>query len=179
VTKSSQKQHTKEITALFADIAGFTRFVTNNKNETVRTLLSDFYSIAEKLAPEHSGRFTEITGDEVSMHFENPDNAIDTAILIRESFKKIQKKYHNIDVHIGIDTGIGITWHPIVNKITFPYVTGKLQIVATIIENTVSAGEIGISTNTLKNLVRHKFPRYKIERTTRKGLDHEIEYIRI
>ena len=172
-------EHKKSvITALFADITGFTNFSNTNSLETVQKMLSELYSIAEMLAPKHNGRFTEITGDEISMHFENPSDAIDVAIELRNNFEPLAKKY-TLNIRMGIYTGEGITWYPKVNNIYFPYVTGMLQILANTIEASVDIGKIGISKVTLDMIKDHKFKEYEIKETIRKGLTEKVEYIEI
>lgn len=170
----------KITTALFADISGFTRFSEKNKTETTQKLLEQFYRIAKKVATDNNGTFTEITGDEVSLHFDTPKDSLIAAKDLQSKVKFIFKQYDPLlDVRIGIHTGEAIFWHVEIANILFPYVTGNVQIIAERLENSTTKGKIAISKKTISLINIPELNQIKTKKSILKGFSTPIEYIEI
>jgi len=168
----------KITTALFADMSGFTKFSEKNNVETVQEFLEQLYGMSNRVAKNHNGTFTEITGDEVSFHFDNPRDALIAAKDLQSQLKDILEK-HSLNVRMGIHTGEAIFWHVEISNILFPYVTGDVQIIATRLEKNATKGKIAISKETSLLINTPELNEIKDKKSISQGFSHSIEYIEI
>jgi TolB-like protein/class 3 adenylate cyclase len=92
---------------LAADVAGYSRLVSENEEETLRTLNAYRATIADLVA-EHSGRVFAAAGDSVVAEFASPVQAVRTAVAVQRALDR-----HNADLakarqmhfRIGINLG--------------------------------------------------------------------------
>lgn len=94
----------RQRTVLFADIRGFTQWSEVNTSLEVAHMLEEFYSAAETVWSEHRYVFVKHTADEILVVFEHPEDAVLSALQIRNIVSnKLNTK--GLAVGIGINKG--------------------------------------------------------------------------
>jgi PAS domain S-box-containing protein len=99
-----------DITVLFSDIRGFTRFTENMDPAEVFKMLNLYLSVQIKIVEEYHGIIDKLTGDEVMAVFTGPDMAMNAlqcggTIMKTLSNPQFQIGKEWIGVGIGINTG--------------------------------------------------------------------------
>lgn len=101
----------REITAMFADIRGFTTIAESLTPERTALFLNTYMQYIEPLIREHNGFINQFLGDGILALFpENPSDSIEAAlamlqILPRFNDDVVSKGFSPITVGIGINTG--------------------------------------------------------------------------
>ncbi len=102
----------KNITILFLDIRGFTKFSENKSPTYILSFLNNFLSDITQIIFKNDGTIDKYMGDGVMCFFNAPISiknheykAIKASLEIKQ---KVQKKYKNIKIGIGIHTGIAV-----------------------------------------------------------------------
>ena len=106
----------RRVTALFADLSGFTELTSGGDPETVAGLLNAWFELAQRTITAHGGRTEKYIGDCVMALFGAPETleraaerAADTALALREEARQL---FHDrgladqLDLHIGINSGV-------------------------------------------------------------------------
>ena len=106
----------KEITILFADIAGFTKMAKSLPTEQLAQITREVLSVLTKAIQFHNGTLDKYIGDEVMAFWNAPFDQQNHAQLAYETAQKMlmdlkeYNKHHpdqpEIKIRIGIDTGI-------------------------------------------------------------------------
>jgi class 3 adenylate cyclase len=101
----------REITALFCDLRGFTGFSEASAPEDVIALLRDYHAAIGEIIIKYSGTLERYAGDGVMVLFNDPvpvDNpalrAVQMALETREAMRALTEKWR----HLGHDVGFGI-----------------------------------------------------------------------
>ena len=107
----------RELSVLFADIAGFTKWSADNEQDVVHAFLNHYLESMAAVIFEHGGTIDKFMGDGVMAFFGDPfeqddhaDRAVRTAIAMQKQIaclRDLWKPRVNIDlkVRIGINTG--------------------------------------------------------------------------
>jgi len=107
----------KDLTLLFADIAGFTKWSSDKSSEVVHGFLSDYLESMAHILFEHGGTVDKFMGDGILAFFgdpfDMPDHAqkcITAAIAMQKKVKELQavwgeKAHINLKIRIGINSG--------------------------------------------------------------------------
>lgn len=107
----------QKITALFADIRGFTALAENEKPERIVQLLNTYFTEMTDIIFEHGGTFDKYIGDGLLALFGAPHttpddakNALNTAVAMQRRLKEINQKlvaegFREIGIGIGLHTG--------------------------------------------------------------------------
>lgn len=100
------------VTALFADLRGFTRMAEQLAPDTVVELLNEYFTLLVDCAHQHDGTIFNMAGDNLLVAFnapvEQPDatrRAIDTARQMIAEFAGLAAEWQQ---RYGIETGLGI-----------------------------------------------------------------------
>jgi len=108
----------REITVLFADIAGFTSFSETREPEEVVSMLNEYFKEMTDVIFKWDGTLDKFVGDEIMAFWgaplEQPDHAelaVKCALEMSERLNSLQKKWKSegkyiLDCGIGINTGI-------------------------------------------------------------------------
>jgi class 3 adenylate cyclase/tetratricopeptide (TPR) repeat protein len=108
------RQERKVLTALFADLVGFTTRSDGRDPEDVRALLDGYHSRAKYELERHGGTVEKFIGDAVVgffgapvSHEDDPERAVRAAIALRAAIAELneQEPERNLHVRIGITTG--------------------------------------------------------------------------
>lgn len=89
---------------LFADIRGFTSWSETHTSLEVADMLEEFYSSAERVWSMHPYVFVKHTADEVLVVYENSQEAVNSALKIRD---QVRAKLDSIGLSIGIGINMG------------------------------------------------------------------------
>jgi adenylate cyclase len=133
----------KELSVLFADIAGFTKWSSDKTPDTVHAFLSDYLESMAAIIFEQGGTIDKFMGDGILAFFGDPfeqedhaERAVRAAITMQKKNAALRKiwmpKVHiNLMVRIGINTGTVIVGN----------LGSKTRIEYTVIGATVNLGQ--------------------------------------
>lgn len=103
----------KDITVIFIDIRGFTKFSEHSAPEDVMRMLQVYYSTVAKIVQKHNGTIGHLAGDGVMVFFNAPitvDNpqakAVQMSLEIRQELLALWSKNHYTDLELDFGTGI-------------------------------------------------------------------------
>ena len=92
---------------MFADIAGYSRMMSTDEDQTLE-LLKDFEELSAPIVTSFQGKIIKKIGDEIFCEFSSSKNAVDAALKIQESISKYndsRPKDFQLSVRIGIHIG--------------------------------------------------------------------------
>ncbi|MFC1743728.1 adenylate/guanylate cyclase domain-containing protein [Candidatus Riflebacteria bacterium] len=96
----------KNLSVLFMDLRGFTRWSEANEPENVARMLNEYYTISEKIIEKY-GRINKFVADEISASFKTEEKALACAMELMEGNRNLVSEY-------GITAGIGINHGPVI-----------------------------------------------------------------
>ena len=108
-------QSTREVTVLFADIAGFTAFAERHSPAEVSAMLNEYFHVAiPAVVRAEAGRVDRIMGDALMAVFERQDDAADhpvravrAALAVQEATAKVAAGHQDWPrFRIGVNTGM-------------------------------------------------------------------------
>ena len=157
----------RQITVLFADIRGFTRFSENLPPEEVVTLLNEFLEAMTEVVFRYDGMLDKFLGDGLMVIFGAPaatpnsaDRALDCAGEMQTRFRQLQAGWQADNGAASLGLGIGVnTGEAIVGSIgstqRLDYTAiGDVVNVAARLEGIAEAGQILLSETTYALLSR-------------------------
>jgi adenylate cyclase len=105
--------HRREITALFADLRGFTAFAEQAEPEEVLGVLRQYHEAVGELAVVNGGTVEHFAGDGLMVFFNDPNPVIDhqlaavrTACDMRERFGVLSTAWRKRGYELGLGIGI-------------------------------------------------------------------------
>ncbi|MGH2539113.1 MAG: ATP-binding protein [Actinomycetota bacterium] len=108
------REERKVVTALFADLVGFTAMSERLDPEDVRATLSPYFARLRAEIEAHGGTVEKFIGDAVmavfgapTAHEDDPERAVRAALAIRDAVTEMSDEHHGLDLHVrvGVDTG--------------------------------------------------------------------------
>ena len=148
--------HRREITALFADLRGFTAFAEKADPEEVLGVLRDYHATVGVLAVANQGTVEHFAGDGLMVFFNDPAPVTDhqlaavrTACEMRDRFARLAADWRRRGYELGLGIGIA-TGYATVGRIGFEGrydygAVGTSVILASRLSSAAKAGEILIS----------------------------------
>lgn len=158
------EQHRVQRAVLFADIRGFTAWSEDKEPELVVSLLNEFYDQAEKTIVAHEGMKPHFIGDEVMTWFVDVNQALATAVTLRDAFQKQLRPY-------GLAAGLGLHIGPVIEGLLGSASTRNYDIVGDTVNTTsrlmaaAGPGELFVSDD-LAQMLPERFqnrPTHQIE----------------
>jgi class 3 adenylate cyclase/putative methionine-R-sulfoxide reductase with GAF domain len=152
--------HRREITALFADLRGFTAFAEQAEPEEVLGVLRQYHTAVGELAVANGGTVEHFAGDGLMVFFNDPRPVADhqlaavrTACEMRERFGTLstawRKRGYELGLGIGIATGFA-TLGRIGFEGRYDYgAVGNAVILASRLSGAATAGQILVSQRVL------------------------------
>src|ERR1035437_7569267 len=115
-TEDPLRSHRGEITVVFLDLRGYSRFTETADPEEVMEVLHEYHSAMGELVMAHQGTLERFAGDGIMIFFNDPvplpnpaENAIRMALAMHERFSKFeqswQKRGYELQMGIGIAQG--------------------------------------------------------------------------
>ncbi len=105
--------HRREITALFADLRGFTAFAEQAEPEEVLGVLRQYHAAVGELAVANEGTVEHFAGDGLMVFFNDPRPVVDhqlaavrTACEMRERFGTLSTAWRKRGYELGLGIGI-------------------------------------------------------------------------
>lgn len=96
----------KEVSILYMDIVGFTKFSEENDPQIVVNMLNKVFSLCEVITNEHYGDIDKFIGDCIMAVFISPEDAVYAAEKIIKALSAYNiRTQKNIQIRIGINTG--------------------------------------------------------------------------
>ena len=148
--------HRREITALFADLRGFTAFAERADPEEVLGVLRQYHATVGRLAVENQGTVEHFAGDGLMVFFNDPaplpDHqlaAVRTACAMRDRFADLAADWRKRGYELGLGIGIA-TGYATVGRIGFEgrydyAAIGTSVILASRLSSAAKAGQVLIS----------------------------------
>ena len=148
--------HRREITALFADLRGFTAFAERADPEEVLGVLRKYHSTVGELAVANGGTVEHFAGDGLMVFFNDPTliddhqlAAVRTACEMRDRFARLSIEWRRHGYELGLGIGIA-AGYATVGRIGFEGrydygAIGTSVILASRLSSVAKAGEILIS----------------------------------
>jgi class 3 adenylate cyclase/tetratricopeptide (TPR) repeat protein len=143
----------KYITALFADISGYTTMSERLDPEEVKDLVSHIIGEIAQVVIKYEGHIEKFVGDQVMAlfgvpraHEDDPVRAVKTASEIHQVVERISQKVqetigHPLAVHIGINTGLAVTGQYDLEKEAVHHIAGDTVNVASRLCTLAKPGE--------------------------------------
>jgi len=148
--------HRREITALFADLRGFTAFAERADPEEVLGVLRQYHATVGALAVANSGTVEHFAGDGLMVFFNDPTPILDhqlaavvTACAMRDQFATLSAAWHKRGYELGLGIGIA-AGYATVGRIGFEGrydygAIGTSVILASRLSSAAKAGQILVS----------------------------------
>ncbi len=176
--------HRREITALFADLRGFTAFAEQAEPEEVLGVLRQYHSVVGELAVANGGTVEHFAGDGLMVFFNDPTPvpdhqlaAVRTACEMRERFGVLstawRKRGYDLGLGIGIAAGFA-TLGRIGFEGRYDYgAVGNSVILASRLSGAATAGQILISQRVFAT-IEESVVAQPVEDLTLKGFSHAM-----
>jgi class 3 adenylate cyclase/tetratricopeptide (TPR) repeat protein/ABC-type cobalamin/Fe3+-siderophores transport system ATPase subunit len=154
----SNEAERRRATVLFADITGFTSLTESLGDEEAYAVVADSLQLLDDVARRHGGTVDKYLGDCVLALFgvpeaieDAPRAAINAAIEMRQCMQEFNRERAlavTLDVHSGINTGLGISGDisgPLLREFA---VLGEPVVVADLLKDLAPSGEIYLGAET-------------------------------
>jgi class 3 adenylate cyclase len=177
--------HRREITALFADLRGFTAFAEQAEPEEVLGVLRQYHEAVGELAVANGGTVEHFAGDGLMVFFNDPTPVADhqlaavrTACDMRERFGTLstawRKRGYELGLGIGIASGFA-TLGRIGFEGRYDYAAiGNSVILASRLSDAAMAGQILISQR-VHAVIEEAVVAEPVEDLTLKGFSHALK----
>ncbi|MBN1485592.1 MAG: tetratricopeptide repeat protein [Chloroflexia bacterium] len=112
--KAAFRGERRQVTVLFADIAGFTQLSETMDPETIRDLINDCFSFLVPVIEKYGGTVDKFLGDGVMVlfgapvaHENDPERALHAALDMKEALSAFNaERQLDLALHFGVNTGM-------------------------------------------------------------------------
>ena len=146
----------RQVTALFADISGFTSLSSGLDAEETHALLNDFFAVVDAAVAGFGGRVDKHIGDAVMAvfgapvaHTDDPERALRAALEIHQEVREVEPP---LKVHIGVASGQVVASTTGSSTHTEYTVTGDSVNLAARLTDLADAGETLVSSSVQRAL---------------------------
>jgi len=109
------ESHRREITVVFADLRGFTKFSGNVEPERLMTVLGQYHQVIGTLIHEFEATLERFAGDGVMVYFNDPipcpdpaARAVRLAVAMRERVRELTESWRARGDELGFGVGIAL-----------------------------------------------------------------------
>ncbi len=181
--------HRREITAMFADLRGFTSFAEAAEPEEVLGVLREYHAAVGEIIVRNGGTVEHFAGDGLMAFFNDPEHvpdhqlvAVRAALEIRDRFETLaagwRKRGYELGVGIGLAVGFA-TLGRIGFEGRFDYgAVGNVVILASRLSDAAAPGEILLSQR-LNAFVEESVPTEALADLTLKGFSRPVSVFRV
>jgi adenylate cyclase len=148
--------HRREITAMFADLRGFTSFAESAEPEEVLGVLREYHAAVGEIVVRSGGTVEHFAGDGLMAFFNDPDRipdhqlvAVRSALEIRDRFETLAAGWRRRGYDLGLGIGLAVGFASL-GRIgfegRFDYgAVGNVVILASRLSDAAEPGEILVS----------------------------------
>ncbi|MCV0402440.1 MAG: GAF domain-containing protein [Chloroflexi bacterium] len=181
--------HRREITALFADLRGFTAFAETAEPEEVLSVLREYHATVGELATRHSGTLEHFAGDGLMVFFNDPvlipDHqlaAVRTALAMRDRFEDLAAGWRKRGYELGLGIGLA-SGYATLGRIGFPGrydygAVGNAVILASRLSDAAGPGEV-LASQRLHAAVEDRVEAETVGELDLKGLSRPVTAFRV
>ena len=181
--------HRREVTALFADLRGFTAFAENAEPEEVLGVLREYHALAGELVVRNGGTVEHFAGDGLMVLFNDPTPVADharvavfMAVELRDGFGSLADRWRKRGYELGLGIGAAVG-HATMGRIGFEGrydygAVGTVVIVASRLSDAAPAAEILISQR-LNAAVEDEFETESVVALDLKGFSRPVPAFRV
>jgi class 3 adenylate cyclase/tetratricopeptide (TPR) repeat protein len=182
----SQPGEHRQVTVLFADIAGFTKLTTEFGAENIHSLLNRFFETVDSIVADYGGTVDKHIGDNVMAvfgapiaHDDDPLRAVRAAFEIHRQVGQLHdSRERKLEVHVGIASGQVVASGTGSDKHRQYTVTGDSVNLAARLQSRAEAGETLIS-NALFRAVAHEIDCESLGEVDVKGIEAPVAVWRV
>jgi class 3 adenylate cyclase/putative methionine-R-sulfoxide reductase with GAF domain len=176
--------HRREITALFADLRGFTAFAEQAEPEEVFSVLRQYHTAVGELAVANGGTVEHFAGDGLMVFFNDPQvvpdhqlAAVRTACNMRERFGPLSAAWRKRGYELGLGIGVAAGFATL-GRIGFEgrydyAAIGNAVILASRLSGAAKAGQILVSQRLFAS-VEDEVEAEAVEGLELKGFSHAM-----
>jgi class 3 adenylate cyclase len=181
--------HRREITALFADLRGFTTFAESSEPEEVLGVLREYHAAVGEIVVRNGGTVEHFAGDGLMAFFNDPrklDNhqqvAVRSAVEIRDRFAALAVGWSKRGYELGVGIGLAVGFATL-GRIGFEGrldygAVGNVVILASRLSDVAPPGEILLSQR-LNAAVEQSFNTEPLPEQSLKGFSRPIAAFRV
>jgi adenylate cyclase len=181
--------HRREISAMFADLRGFTAFAEAAEPEEVLGILREYHGAVGEAVIGHGGTVEHFAGDGLMAFFNDPEllpdhakAAVEAAFAIRSRFEELSAGWSRRGYQLGLGIGIALGYATLGRvgfEGRFEYgALGNVVILASRLSDAAEAGEILLSQR-LNAAVEAEFKTEQIEDLRLKGFSRPVPAFRV
>jgi adenylate cyclase len=107
------RSHRRDVTVVFLDLRGFTRFAEGVEPEPLMAMLREFHEAMGRLIIDYQGTLERFTGDGMMIFFNDPvpisnptERAIRMALAMQGTFRALCARWRDRDVELDLAIGI-------------------------------------------------------------------------
>lgn len=161
--RASQTGERRQVTVLFADIAGYTQLSTQLDPEETYELLNAYFEAVDGIVEEYGGKVDKHIGDAVMAifgapvaHSDDPLRAVRAAVQIHEAMPKLAQRFgYELKAHIGIASGVVVASRTGSSHYAEYTVTGDTVNLASRLDGLAQPDETLVSEAVRRGLSRH------------------------
>lgn len=176
--------HRREITAMFADLRGFTAFAESAEPEEVLGVLREYHSAVGEIVVGRGGTVEHFAGDGLMAFFNDPSQlpdhqvtAVEAAIEIRDRFEELAAGWLRRGYELGLGIGLAVgfaTLGRIGFEGRFDYgAVGNVVILASRLSDAAEPGQILLSQR-LNAAVEHRVATEPLTERSLKGFSRPV-----
>jgi class 3 adenylate cyclase/tetratricopeptide (TPR) repeat protein len=174
----------RQVTVLFADLAGYTRLTRELGAEAMHAITDRFFGLADGLIERFGGSIDKHIGDCVMAvfgapvaHGNDPERAVRAALAIRDAMPDLSRELGcTLDTHIGIASGQVVASRSAGHR-TYS-ITGDSVNLASRLTDQAGAGAILVS-EPVRRLLADRLDHVEVEAFDLKGLDEPVRAFRV
>jgi class 3 adenylate cyclase len=181
--------HRREITALFADLRGFTAFAESAEPEEVLGVLREYHAAVGEIVVRNGGTVEHFAGDGLMAFFNDPRRlenhqqvAVQSAVEIRDRFMSLAAGWSRRGYELGVGIGLAVGFATL-GRIGFEGrldygAVGNVVILASRLSDAAPPGEILLSQR-LNAVVEQYFATQPLPEQSLKGFSRPVPAFRV
>jgi class 3 adenylate cyclase/tetratricopeptide (TPR) repeat protein len=174
----------RQVTVLFADLAGYTRLTRELGAEAMHDITDRFFDVADGVIERFGGTIDKHIGDCVMAvfgapvaHDNDPERAVRAALTIRDAMPELSREMGcELSTHVGIASGQVVASRGAGHK-TYS-ITGDSVNLASRLTDQAQAGTILVS-EPVRRLLGDRLDHVEVEALALKGLDAPVRAFRV
>lgn len=171
IDEEIHKNYTREVTLLFTDIVGSTRYFERMGDIEGRQMVQTHNDLLFPIIERHDGTVIKTIGDSIMASYEDPLKAVNSAVEMQKALKKLNEKRSSVK---GVHVRMGLHYGKAVveDKDLF----GDMVNASARVESQADGEEILISSSLKTQIENSELPFVFLGKETVKGKEQEIGF---